>query len=54
MKNSKLLQQITKLEEQISVMSQESDHKDQVESPLGSHLQSYFSQIEYYYNKNII
>lgn len=30
LKNSKLLQQISKLEEQISVISQESDHKDKV------------------------
>ena len=31
LKNSKLQQQIAKLEEQITVMSQESDHKDEVE-----------------------
>ncbi|KAK5857402.1 hypothetical protein PBY51_010650 [Eleginops maclovinus] len=30
LKNSKLLQQIAKLEEQITVMSQESDHKDEL------------------------
>lgn len=30
LKNSKLQQQIAKLEEQITVMSQESDHKDEV------------------------
>lgn len=32
-KNSKLLQQMSKLEEQITVMSQESDRKDEVEPP---------------------
>lgn len=30
LKNSKLLQQIAKLEEQITMLSQESDHKDEV------------------------
>lgn len=30
LKNSKLLQQIAKLEEQITVLSQESDRKDEV------------------------
>uniref|UniRef100_A0A8C4GTP8 Kinesin motor domain-containing protein n=1 Tax=Dicentrarchus labrax TaxID=13489 RepID=A0A8C4GTP8_DICLA len=33
LKNSKLLQQIAKLEEQIAVISQECAHKDEVESP---------------------
>uniref|UniRef100_A0A8C4GT72 Kinesin motor domain-containing protein n=1 Tax=Dicentrarchus labrax TaxID=13489 RepID=A0A8C4GT72_DICLA len=39
LKNSKLLQQIAKLEEQIAVISQECAHKDEVESPHVSHIQ---------------
>lgn len=38
LKNSKLLQQIAKLEEQITVISQESVHKDEVEFLLVPHL----------------
>lgn len=45
LKNSKLLQQISKLEEQISVISQESDHKDEVEFPHVPHLRSYLIEI---------
>lgn len=45
LKNSKLLQQISKLEEQISVISQESDHKDKVEFHRVPHLRSYLIEI---------
>lgn len=31
LKNSKLLQEIAKLEEQVAVITQETDHKDEVE-----------------------
>lgn len=34
MKNSRLVQQIAKLEEQISVLSQQCDHKDEVRLPV--------------------
>lgn len=34
MKNSRLVQQIVKLEEQISVLSQQCDHKDEVRLPV--------------------
>lgn len=42
LKNSKLLQQIAKLEEEITVISQESDHKNEVEFPSVPHLQFSF------------
>lgn len=38
LKNSKLLQQIAKLEEQITVIAQESDHKDEVNYFLVFHI----------------
>lgn len=38
LKNSKLLQQIAKLEEQIALISQESDRKDEVEFSSIPHL----------------